>query len=202
MTPSYLRRAILPPTLDDSSTYISATLDDGYVIGHVFAVHWLYRGRKVCWITQLVVHRDYRNRGIAISMLRELRGEDVWVHGVASSQPFACMALARACGRGRDDGVGGIAVTDMSFIKENVEGVMAASPIRYVREGKVRGRLFGEEGRGKDVVCVVDTEFWVCHEEPMRAVEVLRERGREWPLGEGLPEGYEFMLMVRGCKGE
>ena len=157
----------------------------------------------MCWITQLVVHSAHRNRGVATAMLRGLwGGEDVWAYGIASAQPFACMALARACDGGRaDGGSGGIAGVDLSFLRDDVEGVMKASPLRYVREGKVRGTLFNRDGMGGEVVCVVDTGFWVSHEEPMRAIEVLRGMGREWPLGEVLPEGCEFLLLVKGGEG-
>lgn len=70
---------------------------------------------------------------------------------------------------------------------------MKASPIRYVREAKVRGRLFDIED-GDGLVSSVDTGFWVDHAEPLEALARARDAG-DWPLGE-LHEGHEFLLVV------
>jgi len=52
----------------------------------------------VCWVTQLVVHRDYRERGLAVGLLNELRqgGDDMYA--LMSSHPAACLAAAKAFG--------------------------------------------------------------------------------------------------------
>jgi len=49
----------------------------------------------VCWVTQLVVHRDYRERGLAVGLLNELRqdGDDMY-----ALIPAACLAAAKAFG--------------------------------------------------------------------------------------------------------
>ena len=46
---------------------------------------------------------------------------------------------------------------------------MKASPISYVRDATLRGRLFDPEEAG-GVVPSVDTGFWVDHTEPLRAL--------------------------------
>ena len=80
-----------------SSSYVRVTVD-GQLAGHVFGCRWEAVGRTVCWVTQLVVHRTYRERGLAKGLLRELREDDDKIYGILSSHPAACMAAARAFG--------------------------------------------------------------------------------------------------------
>ena len=90
-----LRAQLLPPNVPCS--YVRVTVD-GNLAGNVFACRWKYNDKPVCWITQLVVHRDYRERGLAAGLLNELRQEDNDIYGVVSSHPAACLATARAFG--------------------------------------------------------------------------------------------------------
>lgn len=52
----------------------------------------------VCWITQLVVVEEYRERGLATGLLRAIREGTDDVYGIASSHPAACLAAATAFG--------------------------------------------------------------------------------------------------------
>jgi hypothetical protein len=56
----------------------------------------------MCWITQLVVHRDYRERRLAARLLNELRQDDEDTYNVVSSHPAACLAIAKAFGGKHD----------------------------------------------------------------------------------------------------
>jgi hypothetical protein len=55
-------------------------------------------GKIVCWVTQLVVHRDFRERGLAVGLLNQLRQDGDNVYGLMSSHPAACLAAAKAFG--------------------------------------------------------------------------------------------------------
>lgn len=80
------------------STYVMITID-GVLCGNAFACHWEYAGLQGCWVTQLVVHRDYRERRLATTLLLTLidnNNDDVM--GITSSHPAACKALAKAVG--------------------------------------------------------------------------------------------------------
>jgi hypothetical protein len=70
---------------------------------------------------------------------------------------------------------------------------MSTSPIPYVQAAKPQGTLFGEENPS-GLISVVDTSFFVDHDEPLRALEAIK-RNRHWPLGD-LPDGYEYLLML------
>ncbi len=71
---------------------------DGYLAGNAIACRWMYEKKTVCWVTQLVVHQDYRERGLAMGLLNQLRHDDDDIYGLMSSHPAACLAAAKAFG--------------------------------------------------------------------------------------------------------
>jgi hypothetical protein len=90
-----LRNDYLPDGL--LCSYVRVTVD-GNLAGNAFACRWTVNGKKICWVTQLVVHQDYRERGLAVGLLNELRQDDDDVYGLMSSHPAACLAAAKAFG--------------------------------------------------------------------------------------------------------
>jgi hypothetical protein len=178
-----LRNDYLPDGL--LCSYVRVTVD-GNLAGNAFACRWTVNGKKICWVTQLVVHQDYRERGLAVGLLNELRQDDDDVYGLMSSHPAACLAAAKAFGSH-------INYIPLEFIKENAGSIMKASPIRYIREAKLRGSLFDPED-SSGLVSSVDTGFFVDHEEPLSALTWLRQ-STDWPLGE-LLDGVEFILVL------
>ena len=95
MSKERLAAQCLPSTANCSHVRVTV---DGQLAGHVFGCRWNSAGRSVCWITQLVVHRAYRERCLAKGLLRELREDGDEIYGILSSHPAACMAAARAFG--------------------------------------------------------------------------------------------------------
>lgn len=78
--------------------------------------------------------------------------------------------------------------------KEHGAGIMAASPVKYVRDAKLKGSIFGiDDG----TVCCADTNFWVDHAEPLAILAEVKNKVT-WPFGE-LPEGCEFLVLVKGA---
>ena len=82
------------------------------LIGHAFATTWDYEGGDcastfinhhltdpwlgtVCWITQLVVSSEHRQRGIATVLLGLLKSHNHTAFGLVSSHPAACLALCK-----------------------------------------------------------------------------------------------------------
>lgn len=80
------------------SVYVRVTVD-GCRAGHVLACRWDANGRTVCWVTQLVVRRAFRQRGLAAGLLSVLRQDGDDVYRIMSSHPAACLAAAKAFGR-------------------------------------------------------------------------------------------------------
>jgi len=178
-----LRNEYLP---SDISSYVRVTVN-GHLAGNAFACRWSVDGRTICWITQLVVHHDYRERGLAAGLLDEVRLDGDDVYGVMSSHPAACLAASRAYKRPID-------TASLEFMKDNAQSIMKASPVGYVRDAKLRGKLFDSEDTS-GLVSSVDTGFFVDHEEPLEALAWVRE-SMDWPLGE-LLDGHEFILILQ-----
>ena len=62
MSKNRLHEQSLAPGTD--SVLVRATVD-GKLAGHAFATFWDYEGRKIGWVTQLCVGRDFRRNGLA-----------------------------------------------------------------------------------------------------------------------------------------
>ena len=72
--------------LPDSAAcfYVRVTVEDR-LAGNAFACRWSCEGKIVCWVTQLVVHSDFRERGLAVGLLNQLRKDDDAIYGLMSS---------------------------------------------------------------------------------------------------------------------
>jgi len=97
LSPQLLKRDYLDSV--DSGVVIvyrdSNDIDESEFIGHAFFKHFMYNDSKVCWITQLVVHPEYRSRGYAKLLLYKASLGTNLI-GIASTHPHAIMA-ARYC---------------------------------------------------------------------------------------------------------
>ena len=171
---------------------LEITNNDRYC-GHLISCNWVTpEGVKVCWITQMLVKTEMRSHGIAEAMLYELKraaGTGAFdVFGIVSSHPHAIMALCRACGHHS------VEEMDLHLLRTQAAPCMAYSPVRYIREGKMNGSLWGlGDTTG---VATLDTTFLVERQGMREAMRSMTERGRQWPLG-GLPEGHEWVCMVK-----
>lgn len=76
-------------------SYVRVAMD-GSLAANAFACRWPYNGKTVCWVTQLVVHQKYRERGLATGLLRLLGNHDDDIYGIMSSHPAACLAASKA----------------------------------------------------------------------------------------------------------
>lgn len=108
------------------------------------AVNWVTpEGVSVCWVTQMVVKQELRGLGIAEAMLAEVKRSALVqydVFGIVSAHPHAIMAVCRVFGGY------GVEMLDMEFMRERAARCMEFCPVRYVREGNLRGTLWGLEG--------------------------------------------------------
>lgn len=201
LSKSRLRAQCLPANA--SCSYVRVTVEDR-LAGNAFACRWSYEDKTVCWVTQLVVHSDFREHGLAHSLLCQLRQDDDAIYGLMSSHPAACLASAKALGskrnaplpyfkRGTDTQVGGINNVAVDFIRDNAEAVMKVSPISYVRDAELRGSLFDPKDTS-GVISSVYTMFFVDHTEPLQALS-WAQQARDWPLGE-LLDGHEFLFLI------
>ena len=70
---------------------------------------------------------------------------------------------------------------------------MHASPVPYVRDAKLRGRLF-DASDATGLVAGVDSSFFIDHDEPMAALADIKKHWK-WPLGD-LPDGCEYLVVM------
>lgn len=84
---------------DDAIIYYASMKDD--IIGYAIAINKKENGYGiVTWVTQLVVHKDYRNKGVAKSILFSIWGfSDHYAWGIVSANPYAIRALEKATRR-------------------------------------------------------------------------------------------------------
>ncbi|XXH01115.1 Flavin-linked sulfhydryl oxidase of the mitochondrial IMS [Hypoxylon texense] len=170
--------------------------------GHAFVCRWEYEGRQVCWITQLVIHRRWGTEERLMKViLRHLVHKDDRIIGIISPNPVACKALASVfAGRFEKQALGTrfesrdwkVSNIPVDFARERAAGVMAASPIGYIQNAKLRGSLFDAHD-ATGLRCGVDTKFFIDHSELELEVALLQET-ENWPLGD-LPDGHEFLLL-------
>lgn len=205
MSVERLREQSLTPAAD--SCLIRGLAGDK-LAGYAFATRWDYEGRQICWVTQLCVSPEHRGKKLAtkvcgtfqlsvcnieiaeriLQILLRLRDGKDRDFGILSSHPAAILGALRAWGRGIEE-------VDLGMVREHAAGIMAASPVQYVKNAKLKGTLFGEDNEGG--ICCADTQFWVDHGEPLAALAELKKRVT-WPFG-GLPEGCEFLVLVKAA---
>ncbi|KAJ3542325.1 hypothetical protein NM688_g5979 [Phlebia brevispora] len=187
MTPAKLRKECF--SNPDDTLLIMAFKDD-QLVGQAFVTKWKYRNEIVVWVTQLVVHSQYRRRHIATGMLGSIRSTEwfrpVTIIGIASTHPAACNTLANLA-RFR------MAQVDLSFIRQNAAAILECATPRYLRGAKLHGELF-EEACTDGAVSLADTNFPVDHAEPHQVLETYVSANK-WPLG-SLRDGHEFVLVI------
>ncbi|KZV99496.1 hypothetical protein EXIGLDRAFT_831438 [Exidia glandulosa HHB12029] len=156
------------------------------LVGHAFATCWNFEaglGQSICWVTQLVVHTEFRRRRVASFMLNMLKHDafpNAVAFGLASSHPAACMALAS---------LSGIHLThrgelDIGYMKRNASAIFSSSPVTYVKSAALH---IEDDG------CRMFTKFFVDHGEPNAVLSSLG--GVQWPL-DALPDGWEWVVVV------
>ncbi|KAG9251094.1 uncharacterized protein F5Z01DRAFT_332088 [Emericellopsis atlantica] len=183
LSPRRLRAQYLPK--EATVIYVMVTVD-GELAGNAFACLWRSGDVNICWITQLVVGKQYRQRGLAVGLLRLLRDDSIDRYGIMSSHPAACLAAANAfCST--------IERVPIEFIRTNAQAILSSSPIPYVSDAKLSGSLF-ESSSTSGLVSGVDTQFFVDHTEPLEVLNDVRKKWN-WPLG-GLPDGNEYLLIL------
>nr|VFK50133.1 MAG: Methyltransferase domain-containing protein [Candidatus Kentron sp. TUN]VFK51151.1 MAG: Methyltransferase domain-containing protein [Candidatus Kentron sp. TUN]VFK57334.1 MAG: Methyltransferase domain-containing protein [Candidatus Kentron sp. TUN] len=136
------------------------------------------------WVTQLVVHEDYRKRGIAKRLLFSIWGQsDDFAWGVLTANPYAIRALEKATRR-------------------------RCSPERI---SKNKTKLFNiacedlgdcyEINKGSTQIEVnktgskIDTKFFVDHSQVPEMIKKAASNGTPWVLGD-IEEGWEWFAFT------
>ena len=164
--------------LFDDNTYIvmAINIENDQVIGHAIGRRFPYSDFNgfISWITQLVVHSDYRNKGIGTHLCQLAWDPNNNIAcGLVSSNPYAVAALKKATNCN----------IDIPKILHHGSELIRRSEIPYLMNAVVSSPF--EEKR-----CVINTQFYVSHEE----INKIIENPNGWSLGE-LREGEEFFVV-------
>lgn len=164
---------------DDAIIYYASMKDD--IIGYAIAVNKKENGYGiVTWVTQLVVHKDYRNKGVAKSILFSIWGfSDHYAWGIVSANPYAIRALEKATRR-------------------------RATPIRIKKNYKKLMNVGRESvpfiGKNTQIEVTIDTskintEFYVDHSDTLNKIANVASEDIPWTLGT-IEEGWEWFAFT------
>ena len=177
--------------LDDEQASLHYVEHRGEMVAYAITVRTKVKDfGDVAWVTQLVVHSDFRKQGIARKLLSTAWGfTDFQCWGLLSANPYAVRALERATRRRCDAG----------RIAKNAKRLLriGSEHVKYVTEESV---LLSTPSAAR-----VNTEFYLDHASIASKLTDVTRAGVPWLLGE-LPEGWEWLAFtfqdqVQACFG-
>jgi GNAT superfamily N-acetyltransferase len=166
------------------SVVTAMTYKSDELVGHAFVCRfpfldgnksfWSFSHRAgvAAWVTQLVVRKDMRSKGIATELFAKVWTKDNIAWGLVTSHPHAVRALERATGK----------VCVPQIMSKHAETLMKASEIPYIQNCKVT--ITGTQS-------IIHSNFFVDHKE----VNEFLKNEENWRLG-ALEEGDEFFALV------
>ena len=167
--------------LNGSSTAIYCAFNGRKLLGYAIALSIEEADYGVVtWITQLVVHKDYRKRGIAKNILLSVWGfSDHKAWGIVSANPYAVRALEKVTRRRtvperiKQDinKLRTVGIENICFIKEDMEFVV-------------------DERNSK-----VNTKFFVDHEDIQGKIASVTSEDADWLLGD-IEDGWEWVAFT------
>lgn len=132
------RIKLLPSKLREwtemDNTYIATARKSGTLVGYAIAVQSYKNMKKktdvISWVTQLVVHEEYRQHGIGKELLFSFWGfSNNYAWGIMSSNPYAIRALEKATYRrvepslikSKEKGLRRFGIKNVSYLDKNTE---------------------------------------------------------------------------------
>ncbi len=176
LSPSRMKALLRGP-----DTWVALARDGNLLVGHsiVFQTSVPEKG-IISWVTQLVVHSNYQEIGIAKNLLASIFGfSDHFAWGLVTASPIAVRALEKVT---RRRVTSDLVIKHSKFLQD-----MAKISVPYVGSGK----FFCGEGRP-----VVDTSFHLDREGQRALIAAASaDRGLPWSLGE-LGAGEEWLAFT------
>ena len=152
------------------------------LIGYAIALRIQVPQNKkiIAWITQLVVHRDFRQSGVAKRLLYSVWGfSNDYAWGLISASPYAVRALEKATRRR----------CDTKTIKSELQTLLQAGQknVHYI-QGMPEYLVNSHTAR-------INTNFYVDHSDVDLMIEQVTAGGTPWVLGD-LVEGWEWIAFT------
>jgi 2-polyprenyl-3-methyl-5-hydroxy-6-metoxy-1,4-benzoquinol methylase len=166
-------------TNHDSAVYMARCNNE--LIGYAIAVRFnIPNCGNVSWVTQLVVHTDYRNQDVAKNILHSVWGySDDFAWGLVSAGPYAVRALEKATRRR----------CDPLRIKKDIDKILTIGIdfVPYIHKNMERSV--------GDNVSMINTEFFVDHSDIDSMLDAVTSKDVGWKLGQ-LNEGWEWLAFT------
>jgi len=164
---------------DDSTIYTAKV--SGKIIGYAIAIRLkVPKYGIISWVTQLVVHEEYRKQDIAKNLLFSIWGlSNDYAWGIVSSNPYAIRALEKATRR-RSNPV---------RIKKNIKKIISIGidNIPYLKEN-IKYKVDSNNS-------MIDTNFYVDHSNLNKMISSVTSSEVPWLLGI-IEEGWEWLAFT------
>lgn len=166
----------------NSSLYYAQDREAGnMLVGYAIAIQLnVPKCGVISWVTQLVVHEDYRHQEIAKNLLHSIWGfTDHFAWGIISANPYAVRALEKTTRRR----------TDPVRIKHNLKRILSIGieNLPYINEQT--------EAFVTNEISKINTEFYVDHSDVESMIENVVTDTVPWTLGH-LDEGWEWLAFT------
>lgn len=163
------------------NSHLSFARQNGVLVGYAISIQSKEYGYGIIsWVTQLVVHEQYRQRNVAKILLFSIwRFSNHFAWGIISANPFAIRALEKATRRR----------CNPERIKKNKIKLinLGISNVSYLKES-TEVEIDREYSR-------VNTEFFVDHTDLDEMTNSVCTEGKPWLLGK-LDEGWEWFAFT------
>ncbi|GHS98550.1 hypothetical protein FACS1894108_06900 [Planctomycetales bacterium] len=163
---------------------------DNVLIGYAIALRANISNRRaVSWVTQLVVHNDYRQQGIGSHILRHIWGmSNDYAWGIVTSSPFAIRALEKATRRRCDP---------KEIGKKNGEAKSRADRLLELGNDNIGNYISNSiERRIDESTAQINTNFPADHSKISdRIRDLCKKNNLEWIMGD-LQEKWEYFAFT------
>lgn len=166
--------------LDNQQSNIYWARDNDKMIGYAIALQIKTKDGVVSWVTQLVVHEQYRHQNVAKNLLHSIWGfTNHFAWGIVSANPYAIRALEKATRR-RSDPI---------RIKHNIRKILklGIDNLTYISEDT--------EYTVESGLSVINTCFFVDHANVDDMIDNVVSDTVPWNLGK-LEEGWEWLAFT------
>lgn len=141
-----------------------------YLWSYMFSQKFL---GSVVWVTQLVVHTNFRHRGIARTLLEKCFTTELKAAAIVTSHPYAVRAFEKAVN---------LQVKPDVILQSRLYDLIIASEIPYLQNRTLK------VSKNESIIC---TDFEVDHTE----INEILENEKNWKLGK-VSDGEEFLAIV------
>jgi 2-polyprenyl-3-methyl-5-hydroxy-6-metoxy-1,4-benzoquinol methylase/GNAT superfamily N-acetyltransferase len=167
--------------LDNKFSELWTVRDNGKLIGYAIALKGLSgSNEKVIWVTQFVIHKDYRNTGIGKRLLFSIWGlSDFFAWGLVTANPYAVRALEKATRRR----------CEPNRVKKNL--------LQLINFGKKHIGYINESTEKiiTDRSSKINTNFYVDHSEIDKMLSNVTSSDKPWILDD-IEDGWEWFAFT------